>query len=185
MDIGKANSTLTPEEREAAAMAIWNQEKGTAAAVIIISWLFKIYFIVLLYSYASHLRKGSYRSLPLSKSTAGATANHANHAYETALGGDEEEEIGDFYRVPLRAPKPATGSLSGVAEFVKAPGRPTKNKTRASTSRSGSRNGSRNSDDVLFDENESTTYASSSRAHSKLGTDDSTLASTDDERGGR
>jgi hypothetical protein len=32
---------LTEEQREAAAMAIWNHEKGTAAAVIVISWLSK------------------------------------------------------------------------------------------------------------------------------------------------
>lgn len=40
------NSTaqhLTPEERSAAAMAIWNHEKGLAAAVIIVTWTFKVY----------------------------------------------------------------------------------------------------------------------------------------------
>ncbi|KAG5647432.1 hypothetical protein DXG03_009362 [Asterophora parasitica] len=189
MDVGKLNSTLTPAEREAAAMEIWNQEKGTAAAIIILSWISKIYFILLLYSYASHLRKGSYRSLPLSRPTAVTNLN-SNHAYETALGGDEEEEIGDFYRVPLRAHKAATGSLSGIAEFVKAPGRTSKHRPRSSQggSRPGSQNGSRpgslgRDEDVLFDENESTAYASSSRAHSKLGTDDDTIAGTDDERG--
>ncbi|KAF5373269.1 hypothetical protein D9615_007479 [Tricholomella constricta] len=183
MDIGKANSTLTPAERAAAAMDIWNQEKGTAAAIIILSWLSKIYFALLLYSYASHLRKGSYRSLPLSRSNPGTGVNSTNHAYETALGGDEEEEIGDFYRVPLRAHKPANGSLSGIADFVKAPGRAGKHRPRSSNG--GSRPGSRMGDDedVLFDENESTAYASSSRAHSKMGTDDDTIAGTDDERG--
>jgi len=40
-----ANSTathITETEREAAAMAIWNHEKGTAATVIVVSWLFKV-----------------------------------------------------------------------------------------------------------------------------------------------
>lgn len=42
MDGGPTIHHLTPEERELAAMEIWNQEKGTAAAVIIISWLSKV-----------------------------------------------------------------------------------------------------------------------------------------------
>lgn len=33
---------LTDEERAAAAMTIWNHEKGTAAGVIAISWIFKV-----------------------------------------------------------------------------------------------------------------------------------------------
>lgn len=33
---------LTPAQRQAAAMAIWNHEKGTAAIVVLISWLFKV-----------------------------------------------------------------------------------------------------------------------------------------------
>ncbi|KAG6852801.1 hypothetical protein C0991_009077 [Blastosporella zonata] len=204
MDIGNINSTLTPEQREAAAMEIWNHEKGTAAAIIILSWLSKvllssmfirhmligaqIYFALLVYSYASHLRKGSYRSLPLSRST--ANANSTNHAYEAALGGVEDEEIEDFYRVPLRTHKPGNGSLSGVAEFVRAPGRTGKQHRRAKSSngsRSGSRQGIRvrDEEEVLFDENESTAYASSSRAHSKAGTEDETIIGTDDERGGK
>jgi hypothetical protein len=36
------NSTLTTEQRAAAAMEIWNHEKGTAAAIIIISWMSKV-----------------------------------------------------------------------------------------------------------------------------------------------
>ena len=43
MDGANSNAThLTEAEREAAAMAIWNQEKGKAANVIIVSWLFKV-----------------------------------------------------------------------------------------------------------------------------------------------
>jgi len=38
-----ANVThLTSEERKVAAMNIWNHEKGLAAAVIILAWLFKV-----------------------------------------------------------------------------------------------------------------------------------------------
>lgn len=33
---------LTETERQEAAMTIWNQEKGTAATIIIASWVFKV-----------------------------------------------------------------------------------------------------------------------------------------------
>ncbi|KAG6891254.1 hypothetical protein C0995_008506 [Termitomyces sp. Mi166 len=180
--VGNVTNTLTPDEREAAAMEIWNHEKSTAAAIIFLSWLSKIYFALLLYSYASHLRKGSYRSLPFSRAT--AINGNSTNAYETALGGVEEEEIGDFYRLPLRAHKSGNGSLSGMAEFVRAPGPASKQHRRAKSSnrsRSGSRQGPRirDEEEVLFDENESTTYASSSRT-----TEDETFIATDDERTG-
>jgi hypothetical protein len=42
MKSANISSHLTEQQREAAAMAIWNHEKGTAAAVIAISWLFKV-----------------------------------------------------------------------------------------------------------------------------------------------
>ncbi|KAF8075043.1 Inositolphosphorylceramide synthase subunit Kei1-domain-containing protein [Lyophyllum atratum] len=175
MDIGKVNSTLTAAQREAAAMEIWNHEKGTAAAVIVISWLSKIYFAILIYSYASHLRKGSYRSLPLSK----PTTEQRQQFSKSCL---RDKDVEDFYRVPLRAHKAGNGSMSGMAEFVKAPGRRTR---QSSGSRSGSRNGHRIRDEenVLFDEDASTVYASSSRGHSKMGTEEDTIIGTDDERG--
>ncbi len=43
MDLGNSSAPhLTPEQRKDAAMAIWNHEKGLAAAVIVVSWLFKV-----------------------------------------------------------------------------------------------------------------------------------------------
>ncbi|KAG6850789.1 hypothetical protein H0H93_008827 [Arthromyces matolae] len=182
IDIGNVTNTLTPEEREAAAMNIWNHEKGTAAAIIFLSWLCKIYFALLLYSYASHLRKGSYRSLPLSRSTAGNSSS-TNHAYETAIGG-VEEEAEDYYQLPLRTRAAGNAALSGAAEFVPAPGRTGHHPAKAH-SRSGSRNGPRirDEEEVLFDENEST-YASTSRSHSKPPTDDGTIVGNDDQTNG-
>jgi hypothetical protein len=35
-------SSLTDEQRAAAALDIWNQEKGTAFTVIVVSWLSKV-----------------------------------------------------------------------------------------------------------------------------------------------
>jgi len=43
------NSTaphLTDEERKIAAMTIWNHEKGLAAFIIIISWMFKVSLVL-------------------------------------------------------------------------------------------------------------------------------------------
>ena len=43
--IEHANATsqsLSDDDRKLAAMTIWNHEKGLAAAVIIISWMFRV-----------------------------------------------------------------------------------------------------------------------------------------------
>ncbi|KZT25255.1 DUF1753-domain-containing protein [Neolentinus lepideus HHB14362 ss-1] len=96
------NFTISPEERTREAMAIWNREKGPALAIVILGWLAKIYFALLLYSYASHLRKGSYRSLALSRPNPSALP--AN--YDTLPDEEEPEEASDFYRLPLRSPRP-------------------------------------------------------------------------------
>ncbi|KAF4610755.1 hypothetical protein D9613_006899 [Agrocybe pediades] len=189
MALGNATAPhLTDEERKEAALAIWNHEKGLAAAVIIISWLFKIYFALLLYSYALHLRKGSYRSLPLSRS-AYAASNVASQAAYDALAV-EDDEVEDFYRVPLRTP-PASGhrrgasngnnsSITNFADFVSAPGRTPRRKNFGSNL--GRDKGIE--EEVIFDEDD-LTYApsTSSRGHSKLGTDSSTTAASDEERG--
>ena len=205
MDLGNSSAPhLTPEQRKDAAMAIWNHEKGLAAAVIIVSWLFKvrhpappcgrpsltvpqIYFALLLYSYALHLRKGSYRSLPLSRSVAAASTAASHTAYD-ALANQEDEEIEDFYRVPLRTP-PASShrrgasnntSVTSFADFVSAPGRTPRKKGFGSMSLARDRD--IEEEDVLFDEDDATYAASnSSRSHSKVGTDSSTTAANSDE----
>ncbi|GAA6006845.1 Kei1p [Rhodotorula paludigena] len=52
--------------RTAAAMGVWKSERGFSATVLAIGWLLKIYFILVLYSYALHVRRGTYSSLPKS-----------------------------------------------------------------------------------------------------------------------
>ncbi|KAI0316019.1 Inositolphosphorylceramide synthase subunit Kei1-domain-containing protein [Amylostereum chailletii] len=59
---------MTDAERAAAAERVWGQEKNAALAIIILGWLSKFFFAALLYSFAHHLRRGTYRSLPLSRS---------------------------------------------------------------------------------------------------------------------
>jgi len=53
---------------------------------------------MLIYSYAIHLRKGSYRNLPLSR----PNLIYELHETELAVEDEEDEEIEDFYRVPVR-----------------------------------------------------------------------------------
>ena len=50
----------------------------------------------MIYSYAIHLRKGSYRNLPLSR------PNYASDYTEMPMTGDDDDEddVEDFYRVP-------------------------------------------------------------------------------------
>ncbi|KZP27508.1 DUF1753-domain-containing protein [Athelia psychrophila] len=103
---GGPNTNMTEAQRTAAAHLIWDTEKGTAAAVISLLWLTKIYFAMLIYSYAVHLRKGSYRSLPSTRFAEAAAASAAP-AYENSVLPDDEDELDDFYRVPLRSPDSA------------------------------------------------------------------------------
>jgi hypothetical protein len=42
MKVGGGRHHMSDNDREAAAMRIWNHEKGTAAAIIVMSWLFKV-----------------------------------------------------------------------------------------------------------------------------------------------
>jgi inositol phosphorylceramide synthase regulatory subunit len=92
----------------------------------------------------------------------------------SALADDEDEDIEDFYRVPLRTPGTG-GSISSFADFVGAP-----NRTRNSKSRSRSKNEilplnpePDMEEEVLFDEDESVP-----RVHSKVGTEESNSASS-------
>jgi hypothetical protein len=163
---GKGGSkNMTDKERIAAANMIWNKEKGTAAAIIVLSWLAKIYFALLIYSYATHLRKGSYRSLPHSRSTGGASSAVPS-AYEASAIPDEDEEIEDFYRVPLRTPQTG-GSINNFSDFVAAPGTPRRGKggksslSQVSNSPNGHA-GDEEIEDVLFDDDIGTSVSAGS-----------------------
>ncbi|KAL5492447.1 hypothetical protein ACEPAI_3894 [Sanghuangporus weigelae] len=188
---------MTDEERTAAAMRIWNKEKGLAATVLIFGWCAKVYFALLIYSYAIHLRKGSYRSLPCTTDSAYSQYASLNssargaHFPETVLG-DEDEDLSDgFYHMPLasashaasRTPIPQTGSSIGsFADFVSAPGRgrrfrPQGNAVVAGLGATGKTNPVEKdvdfTEEVLFDSDE--------LAHSKFGTEESTSVSSHDE----
>lgn len=120
----------------------------------------------MIYSYASHLRKGSYRNLPHTRTI----STTAPAAYENSALPDDDEEIEDFYRVPLRTPQSgggsgagagAGGSVGSFADFVSAPGRPRRSKSAKGSSLSKVSNavndragGSQIGEEVLFDEEE-------------------------------
>lgn len=137
-----------------------------------------------------HLRQGSYRSLPLSRSTHTSFHPITSHTAYDALVDEEDEETEDFYRVPLRSPSASNHrrgtsgniSISSFADFVSAPGRMPRKKNNFG-SISSTRDRGIDEEDILFDEDEVTCAAStSSHTHSKFGTDGSTIAS-DEERG--
>ncbi|EIW79043.1 DUF1753-domain-containing protein [Coniophora puteana RWD-64-598 SS2] len=107
------NLNLTDAQRAAAANVLWHEEKGTAALVIVVSWVVKIYFAALLYSYAAHLRKGSWASISRFRSPYAPTAHPAGYDPAMTAPPDEDEDEDDsleFYR-------PSSG-----AQFAKANG---------------------------------------------------------------
>lgn len=161
---------LTDAQRAAEANILWNEEKGTAMGVIVVSWLAKvrdypnytyyvlsfqteqIYFALLLYSYATHLRKGSYNSIRHFRSFSTTPTGY------TAALTEEEDENEEIYLPSIRKYQPphaprdsithlpngstpyfpsgsaphvqngssshvANGSISHLPDFVSAPGR--------------------------------------------------------------
>ncbi|KAF7306298.1 hypothetical protein MIND_00420800 [Mycena indigotica] len=163
---------LTDAQRIEAAQAIWAREQGTAFTVILVSWLSKIYLALLIYSYAIHLRKGSYRSLARtvvpSRSVAMSTEN-------SVLPEDDDEEVIDMYRVPLPpTPTRNTSSLDGQKRFGQSRSALSKPPPPPPPAED-------EEDEVLFDDEYP--YASSgttSKATSKRGTESSSTSSDDD-----
>ncbi|CAE6529543.1 unnamed protein product [Rhizoctonia solani] len=168
------NTTMTHEERVAAAQLIWNEEKGLAAAVLIAGWVSKIYFSALIYSYAIHLRQGSYRTLPLTTALANSISNNGDTTLmESDLESDGEAEGSALYRMPVRTPR--TGD--SFAEFTNAPSR-----GRKPGASRGSKLGESmdpNEEEVLWDEEEE--RAGASGMSSKLETESDLSSSTDPE----
>ncbi|KAM0748757.1 DUF1753-domain-containing protein [Meredithblackwellia eburnea MCA 4105] len=77
---GGSAAKLDPEARKAAALALWQSERGFSAAVIVGGWLLKVYFIICLYSFALHLRRGTYHQLPASRPSVSRRTSHTRHS---------------------------------------------------------------------------------------------------------
>ena len=92
-------STLTDEQRHAAAQQIWREERGVAFAVLLGSYLLRIYFVAIVYSFALHLRRGTYTSLPLSKPPSVVAMNRGAGsgapAYRPVFSADEDIAAAD------------------------------------------------------------------------------------------
>lgn len=91
---------LTPEQRVSSAQRIWKEEKDFSAGVLTLGWIVKLYFALVLYSYALHLRHGTYRTLPLSKASAASAtqrsgAGRSEYRYHPVVGDDELESWSD------------------------------------------------------------------------------------------
>ena len=134
----------------------------------------------MIYSYAMHLRKGTYRTLPRSRPQGSPFAG------ASALA-DEEEDVEDFYLLPVRGPPPGSGhahtpsgsSITSFADFVSAPGRARRNgkglrkPSALNPALAKSNDGADDVDEVLFDEDEL-----AAGLHTKASTDaESTSAS--------
>ncbi|KAJ7151732.1 Inositolphosphorylceramide synthase subunit Kei1-domain-containing protein [Mycena filopes] len=194
---------LTDEQRAEAARLIWNAEKGMAFAVIVISWLSKIYLGALIYSYALHLRKGSYRALALTRAQSSPISTKglglAGGPMQTPLPEDDDDDVDAFYRVPLRAPGTPTKFSSSNDTQKRTRPAPQPNSTTAApplhSLTAGPLTKSKevppyaadygdvdDEDEVLFDDGEYpyVSSGSTSKTHSKRGTDTSRSASTDD-----
>jgi hypothetical protein len=96
------HQNMTSEERVAAAERVWRAEKSQALTIIILGWLIKFYFAALLYSFALHLRRGSYRALSFSRppntTTNGTAAGNNNTPFAhdfSALPATDSDNGGD------------------------------------------------------------------------------------------
>lgn len=122
------------------------------------------------------MRKGSYRGLPLSRSQ---TATPYTGLSTVA---DEDDEVDDFYLLPVRAPAASSGqshtpsgSLSSFVDFVSAPGRSRRSNQKAQPRSPRLKDpvaGAEDVEEVLFDDDEMV-----NGSHLKAGTDESTSAS--------
>ncbi|VDB99906.1 unnamed protein product [Peniophora sp. CBMAI 1063] len=132
--IGK-HIDLAPADRIVAAETLWKEEKNVAMTIIVLGWLSKFYLAALIYSFAHHLRRGTYRSLPLSRSQPPPKETLYQPTSALPAVYDEEDDAPDaFYArspaTPVFSPinpsvsheghrgTPSTGTF---AEFVGAP----------------------------------------------------------------
>lgn len=121
------HQNMTEDERASAAERVWRAEKGQALTIIILGWLIKFYFAALLYSFAHHLRRGSYRALPHSRtntngSTTGSTPLVNDFAALPTLDSDNGDDtietnvdLESFYGATPTLPVHSTPSPSVVS----------------------------------------------------------------------
>ena len=138
---------LTGEQRKISAERIWTEEKDFSAAVLGLGWLIKIYFALVLYSYALHLRHGTYRTLPLSKasthsasSRAAGAGGRSEYRYHPVVEEEELESWSDDGEADAEASSKATknngvNGSSSISPTADASSGPASNGARAAIDR--------------------------------------------------
>lgn len=84
------------ELRTALAGEIWERERGFAVWTLLAGWILKIYFILVLYSYAAHLASSTYHTLPLTfrgKATKLAHPDPGQEGSSPRIPGESEDDI--------------------------------------------------------------------------------------------
>ncbi|KAG8215048.1 Inositolphosphorylceramide synthase subunit Kei1-domain-containing protein [Butyriboletus roseoflavus] len=121
------NQTMTEAQLAAAANILWNEEKGVAATVIVLSWFAKIYFALLLYSYATHLRRGTFNAIRNWRLRSSVPTG-----YDPAFM-EEEDDNEEFYLSSLGTRQP-NGTSPHLPDFVSTPGRNERHSAKQSRS---------------------------------------------------
>ncbi|GAA5902039.1 hypothetical protein JCM5296_007561 [Sporobolomyces johnsonii] len=117
---------LDDQTRIDAAASVWKGERGFSAAVLVIGWLLKVYFILVLYSFALHLRRGTYSTLPQSSHNTvpstkftWASSSSSPRANRLGLNGHHtrDSSTGGARYSHLRGDSLASTALDGRASF--------------------------------------------------------------------
>ncbi|WWD17469.1 hypothetical protein CI109_101910 [Kwoniella shandongensis] len=116
-------SEALDELRVALAGEIWEAEKGFAVWTLVIGWFVKIYFILILYSYAAHLASSTYHTLPLTargKATqiAHPSSNNTNTSeddLQAEIELQKAEQEAEERNAGVSAGPSGSGSGSGLA----------------------------------------------------------------------
>ncbi|WVN88124.1 uncharacterized protein L203_103325 [Cryptococcus depauperatus CBS 7841] len=92
---GKIDGEGAEELRKTLAGKIWQGEKGFAVWVLILGWALKVYFILVLYSYAAHLGSMTYHTLPLTSRGKATKLAHPDPTIHPATPGSSNSNNGN------------------------------------------------------------------------------------------
>ena len=102
-DLSGSEGRTEAENREVLATQIWNNEKNFALGVVFFGFLLKIYFILVIYSYAAHLRSATYHMLPLTRDVNPVSSAAATREAVVRASMDLDRASLDFDRGELAA----------------------------------------------------------------------------------
>ncbi|WVQ82416.1 hypothetical protein IAT38_004544 [Cryptococcus sp. DSM 104549] len=124
--------------RAALAGEIWEREKGFALWTLVAGFAIKIYFILLLYSYAAHLASSTYHTLPLtSRGKATQIAHPDPSPASQNLGRASQDDELEMQHAERAARGEASGSASASASAAGPSGSGSGNGSGAARGREG------------------------------------------------